>query len=66
MKTKLLLAALVVITATLYASAPISCPFVNTQTGLQCVGVPIPDGVSVAGDKYKCSSNSAHKWVVKR
>ena len=51
MKTKLLLAALVVITATLYASAPISCPFVNTQTGLQCVGVPIPDGVSVAGDK---------------
>ncbi len=46
-----------------FASSPTSCPFVNPNTGLDCIGVPMPDGYSVAGEKWRC--NKGHKWIVK-
>jgi|OM-RGC.v1.035762352 hypothetical protein len=54
------------LTATLlWAASPTQCPFVDTKSGLKCIGVPIPDGVSVAGSLWKCSANGQHKWVTK-
>ena len=66
MKTKNIFLLGGLLTATvLWAASPTRCPFVDTKSGLKCLGVPIPDGVSVAGPLWKCSSNSNHKWVTK-
>jgi len=46
-----------------YAQAPKKCPFVNPNTGLNCLGVPVPDGYVVAGAKWKCTQG--HTWIVK-
>jgi hypothetical protein len=43
------------------ASSPTKCPFVNPNTGLECLGVPMPDGVCVAGSKWKCLYG--HTWI---
>jgi len=43
---------------------PSQCPFVNTTTGLRCLGIPLPNGVTVAGYKYRCSNG--HHWVESR
>ena len=45
------------------ASSPTSCPFVNPNTGIDCLGVPVPDGYSAAGAKWKCTYG--HKWITK-
>jgi len=79
MRSFLLLAALLV-TLGLYASAdvrgdscgqhdfhaymPSKCPFVGVNTGLRCMGIPMPNGYAVAGEKYKCSNG--HQWVISR
>ena len=44
------------------AYMPSQCPFVNTTTGFRCLGIPIPNGISIAGDMYRCSNG--HAWVV--
>jgi hypothetical protein len=44
------------------AYMPSQCPFVNTTTGFRCLGIPLPNGISIAGDKYRCSNG--HTWVV--
>ena len=44
------------------AYMPSQCPFVNTNTGFRCMGIPLPNGISIAGDKYRCSNG--HTWVV--
>ena len=38
-----------------------SCPFVNSRTGFECMGIPMYDGICVAGQKYKCSNG--HRWI---
>lgn len=43
------------------AGTPTKCPFVNTNTGLPCLRIPMPDGYSVAGAKWKCTYG--HRWV---
>ncbi len=40
---------------------PTRCPFVDMDTGLPCLGVPMPAGMSVAGSIYECSYG--HRWV---
>ncbi|NDE02974.1 MAG: hypothetical protein EBZ91_14840 [Gammaproteobacteria bacterium] len=44
------------------AYMPSQCPFVNTTTGFRCMGIPLPNGISIAGDKYRCTNG--HTWVV--
>jgi len=44
------------------AYMPSQCPYVNTNTGFRCLGIPMPNGFSVAGDKYRCTNG--HTWVV--
>jgi hypothetical protein len=44
------------------AYMPSQCPFVNTTNGFRCLGIPIPNGISIAGDKYRCTNG--HTWVV--
>lgn len=46
------------------AYMPSQCPFVNVNTGFRCMGLPMSDGLSLAGNKYKCSNG--HQWVVSR
>ena len=46
------------------AYMPSQCPFVGVNTGLRCMGIPMPNGYAVAGAKYKCSNG--HQWVVSR
>lgn len=46
------------------AYMPSQCPFVGVNTGLRCMGIPMPNGYAVAGEKYKCSNG--HQWVVGR
>jgi hypothetical protein len=41
---------------------PSQCPYVSTNTGFHCTGFVSMDGLSIAGDKYKCSNG--HHWVV--
>ena len=53
---------LAVMTAGLYAYAS-RCPFVDQNTGLECLGVPMPTGVCVAGSKYRCTQG--HTWIEK-
>ena len=38
-----------------------SCPFVDSRSGLECLGIPLFDGYSPAGQKYKCSRG--HRWI---
>ena len=45
------------------ASSPTNCPFVNPKTGIECLGVPVPDGYSPAGAKWRCTYG--HKWIEK-
>lgn len=47
------------------AQAPTRCPYVNPNTGLECLGIPVPNGVSVAGDKWRCTANPNHTWIVR-
>ena len=42
-------------------SSPSECPFVDSSTGLPCLGIPMPNGSSVAGNKWRCSKG--HSWV---
>jgi hypothetical protein len=44
------------------AYMPSQCPFVNTNSGFRCLGIPIPNGYYVGGEKYRCSNG--HTWVV--
>ena len=44
------------------AYMPSQCPFVNTNSGFRCLGIPIPNGYYVGGQKYRCSNG--HTWVV--
>jgi hypothetical protein len=41
--------------------SPSKCPFVDSSNGLECLGVPMPDGVSVAGQKWRCTNG--HTWI---
>jgi len=50
---------------TALATMPTKCPFVDSNTGLECLGFPMPDGVCVAGSKRRCNLNSGHRWVTK-
>ena len=50
---------------TALAALQTRCPFVNPNTGFQCMGIPLPDGLSVAGSKWKCSINASHRWITK-
>jgi hypothetical protein len=43
------------------SAMPTQCPFVDANTGLPCLGVPMPDGVTVAGARYRCSYG--HVWI---
>jgi len=43
--------------------SPSKCPFVDSSNGLECLGVPMPDGVSVAGSKWRCTNG--HTWIEK-
>jgi hypothetical protein len=43
------------------AYLPSQCPYVNVNTGFRCMGLPMYDGYSIAGEKYKCSNG--HHWV---
>jgi hypothetical protein len=47
-----------------HAYMPSQCPFVNTNTGFRCMGLPMFNGYSLAGEKYKCTNG--HQWVVAR
>jgi len=38
-----------------------SCPFVDSRTGFECLGISMFDGYSPAGQKYKCSRG--HRWI---
>ena len=38
------------------AYMPTQCPFVNENTGFRCMGFPMPNGLSIAGEKYRCSN----------
>jgi len=44
------------------AYMPSQCPFVNTTTGFRCLGIPMPNGYFVGGEKYRCSNG--HTWAV--
>ena len=44
------------------AYMPTQCPFVNTTTGFRCLGIPVPNGYFVGGEKYRCSNG--HTWAV--
>lgn len=44
------------------AYMPSQCPFVNVNTGFRCLGIPMPNGISIAGDKYRCTNG--HTWIV--
>lgn len=44
------------------AFMPSQCPFVNPNTGFRCMGFPMSNGYSVAGEKYRCSNG--HTWLV--
>jgi hypothetical protein len=44
------------------AYMPSKCPFVNANTGFGCLGIVMMNGISMAGDKYKCSRG--HQWIV--
>ncbi len=46
------------------AYMPSKCPFVNANTGFECLGFVMMNGISMAGDKYKCSRG--HQWIVTR
>jgi hypothetical protein len=68
MKRWMIIVAMVAATVggiTALAAMPTKCPFVNADTGLDCIGIPIPDGISVAGSKWKCSLNGGHRWITK-
>lgn len=43
---------------------PTHCPFVDTNTGLPCLGIPSPAEVTVAGTVYECSYG--HRWLEAR
>jgi hypothetical protein len=59
---KVQLIMLIIATAFCALSAyPTQCPFVDANTGLPCIGVPMPDGVTVAGTRYRCSYG--HVWI---
>lgn len=44
------------------AYMPSQCPFVNTNSGFRCLGIPMPNGYYVGGQKYRCSNG--HTWLV--
>lgn len=44
------------------AYMPSQCPFVSTTTGFRCLGIPMPNGYFVGGEKYRCSNG--HTWAV--
>ncbi len=44
-------------------ASSMNCPFVDPNTGLECLGVPMPNGVCVAGIKWKCTNG--HTWIEK-
>jgi len=58
------LIALIVLIGTIAAMSmayPTKCPFVDIETGLPCLGVPMPVSYTAAGAIYECSNG--HRWV---